>query len=107
MSDSVIKQPLRFLITQSLNHSITLLLLFSQAAEACPGCKEALFDPSQLPQKLSAAKGYALSIMLLLSVPVLLIGTVTLAVVRARGKGRRASEGAGTSDSVDTPGVSR
>ncbi len=53
-------------------------------AEACPGCKEALFDPGQLAQKLSTAKGYALSIAVLLTVPCALIATVTVLIVRAQ-----------------------
>lgn len=48
-------------------------LLLPGLAEACPGCKEALFDPGQLPQKLATAKGYAVSIGILLSVPFLII----------------------------------
>ena len=76
-----------FLITQSLTHLITkgmtLVLLFPLAADACPGCKEALFDPGQLQQKLSTARGYALSIGLLLFVPLTLIGTIAALVVRA------------------------
>ena len=59
-------------------------LFFSSAVEACPGCKEALFDPGQLQQKLSTAKGYALSITLLLCVPVTLIGGIATLIVRAR-----------------------
>ena len=107
MSDSVIKRPLRLLITQSLNHSITLLWLFSQIAEACPACKEALFDPGQLHQKLSAAQGYALSIIVLLSVPALLIAGVTALMVREMLKGRRARSLGGPPHAIDTPEVSR
>ena len=58
---------------------------------ACPACKEALFDPSQLHQKLSAAKGYALSIALLLSVPSALVGGIALLIVRASRSARRSS----------------
>ena len=49
----------------------------------CPGCKEALFDPGQLPQRLSTARGYALSIAVMLAVPVGLLGGITAVVVRA------------------------
>lgn len=51
-------------------------------AIACPGCKEALFDPGQLAEKIATAKGYAWSIGTLLSVPFLLVATVALLVVR-------------------------
>ncbi len=60
------------------------LLYHMPSAEACPGCKEALFDPAQLQQKLSTAKGYALSIGVLLSVPLVLLGGIVTMVVRAR-----------------------
>ena len=55
----------------------------SAVAWACPLCKEILTDPGQVAQKFSLAKGYAASILLMLSVPVLLIGGVTLLVVRS------------------------
>ena len=60
-----------------------LMFLFAQAAQACPGCKEALFDPGQLAQKISTAKGYALSIGMLLAVPFVLIAGFTLAITYA------------------------
>ena len=60
-----------------------VLLLVPAIAWSCPACKEALFDPGQLAQKLATAKGYALSIGLLLSVPFLLVAGVTMLVVRA------------------------
>lgn len=60
-----------------------LALGWAASVYACPGCKEALFDPGQLQQKLSMAKGYAWTIGLLLSVPFALIGGVTAMVVRA------------------------
>ena len=71
--------------TQARRHAGTalLVLLFPGAALACPFCKEALFDPGQIQQKLSMAKGYAMSIALLLSVPALLIGGVTVLIARA------------------------
>jgi hypothetical protein len=57
--------------------------LAALVVEACPGCKEALFDPGQLQQKLSTAKGYALSIGLLLAVPFSLVAGGILFLVRA------------------------
>ena len=67
--------------------SFTFLLLtchpfFLTVVQACPGCKDALFDPGQLPQKLAIAKGYALSIGLLLAVPFALVGGLTLLIAR-------------------------
>ena len=62
-------------------------------ASACPACKESLFDPSQLHQKLSAAKGYALSIGLLLSVPSALVGGIALLIVRAARRARSTETG--------------
>ena len=53
-----------------------------EVASACPGCKDALVEPGQLGQRLGAARGYALSIGLLLMVPALLIGGITVMVVR-------------------------
>ena len=64
------------------------LLVSSTVAWACPLCKELLTDPGQFSQKLATAKGYAASILLLLSVPALLIGGVTLLIVRARRRQR-------------------
>ena len=62
------------------------------AAEACPGCKEALFDPGKLTEKLATSKAYALSIGMLLTVPFLLVGGVAFAIARASRKRRRASD---------------
>jgi len=61
-----------------------LLALVPTAVWACPTCKEALFEPDQLAQKLSMAKGYALSIALLLGMPVALLGGVTTLIIRAQ-----------------------
>lgn len=62
---------------------LTILLTLPSIGIACPGCKEALFDAGTLPQKLAAAKGYALSIGLMLAMPLLLIGSVGVLIVRA------------------------
>ena len=59
------------------------LLIFSAVSWACPGCKEALFDISQARQSLKIAQGYALTIALLLGVPLALLGGVAALVVRA------------------------
>lgn len=67
--------------TPPLCHLATLLaLLLPAVAEACPGCKEALFDPGQARQIVLAAKGYAASIGLLLGVPLALIGGLTFLI---------------------------
>ncbi|MBI4004364.1 MAG: hypothetical protein HY353_05015 [Candidatus Omnitrophica bacterium] len=65
------------------------LLVSSTVAWACPACKEALFDPSQLRQTLATAKGYAMSIGLLLSVPAILVGGVAALILRAARHRRR------------------
>ena len=49
----------------------------------CPGCKEALFDPGKLRETLGTAKGYAVSIGLLLSVPFLLVAAIALKIASA------------------------
>ena len=77
--------------------AVLFLLWASAAVMACPACKESLFDPSQLHQKLSAAKGYALSIGLLLSVPAALVGGIARLVVRASRRRARSTE-AGSPD---------
>ena len=68
----------------------TSLCLCPAMAMACPLCKEALFEAGHIQQRLSMARGYALSIGVLLLVPFGLIAGVTAAVVRAA---RRRSRG--------------
>lgn len=63
--------------------ALVILLLVPATAWACPGCKEALFDPGQLAQKLSTARGYAISIGLLLAVPFVLVAGTAALIVRA------------------------
>jgi len=79
---------LQFLSSHLLFISAVSTLMFSSVVDACPTCKEALFDPSQLQAKLATAKGYAMSIGLLLSVPALLVGGVVALVVRAHRRQR-------------------
>ena len=62
---------------------LTFLLHSPAMVNACPMCKELLFDPGQLAQKFATAKGYALSIGLLLLVPFVLIASITALVIRA------------------------
>lgn len=71
--------------------SLTLIAASVAAAWACPTCKEALFEPEQLAQKLSTAKGYALSIALLLTMPAVLVSGVAMLVVRAHRQKRAAN----------------
>ncbi len=61
-----------------------VLLALPALAAACPMCKEALFDPGQLPQRLSTARGYALSIGVLLLVPLSLIVSVVMLIMHAK-----------------------
>ena len=71
---------------------LTLLLVWASVAEACPGCKEALFEPGKVSQLISTARGYALSIGLMLLVPASLIACLALLIIRsARRQGRTAS----------------
>lgn len=58
--------------------------LFTSAVAACPMCKELLFDPAQVQQRLSTARGYALSIGVLLMVPVSLIVGIATLILRAK-----------------------
>ena len=52
-------------------------------AQACPACKDMLVDPEQLAQRLGMAKGFAWSIGLLIGMPTLLVGTLTVRLIRA------------------------
>jgi len=67
----------------------SILCVVSPLARARPGCKEALFDPGQLSQKLSTARGYAISIGLLLAVPFVLVAGTAALIVRAQRRRRR------------------
>ena len=84
--------------------SMLLMLSAPVALWACPGCKEALFDPSELPRRLAVAKGYALSIGLMLAVPLGLVGGGAALIARAH---RRKQRAAGPAGGIDTPGLSR
>ena len=64
--------------------ALCMVFTMPAVALACPGCKEALFEPGKLSENLATARSYALSIMLMLAVPVALLGTITTLVVRAR-----------------------
>lgn len=64
--------------------AFSFLLTFPCMLNACPGCKESLFDPAQLPQRLATARGYALSIGLMLAMPLGLVVGVALLILRAQ-----------------------
>ena len=66
---------------------------------ACPGCKEALFDPGEITQRVATARGYALSIGLLLGAPALMLTGIAALIVRARRKSAQTR--------IDTPPLSR
>ena len=70
-------------MTRFLWCSAVALMGLAERAWACPGCKEALVDPAELPQRLAAAKGYAASIGLMLVVPLSLVGGLTAVIVRS------------------------
>jgi hypothetical protein len=63
--------------------ALAAALWAADAAWACPGCKEALFDPAGLQERLAAARGMAASILLMLAVPVALIGGIAFGVARS------------------------
>ena len=67
-----------------LSALLILALLIPAMVWACPDCKEVLFDPGQLQQKLSTARGYAISIGMLLTVPAGLIGGLVTLVLKSR-----------------------
>lgn len=68
-----------------------LLLVWGPAtALACPNCKETLFDPGELPQRQATATGYAVSIGLLLGMPLALVGVGSALIVRAQRRERPA-----------------
>jgi len=81
---------------------LVALLIAPAVTSACPGCKEALFDPDQLAQKLATARGYALSIGLLLAVPFLIIAGFTAFIIGSARRAKRSER-----SSVDTPALSR
>ena len=81
---------------------VYLMLYHAPSAWACPGCKEALFDPGQLAQKRAAEGGYAMSIALMLSMPALLVGGATFLLVRAH----RRKQPHVPPQSVDSPPLS-
>ena len=62
---------------------LSYCLVFPAVVFACPGCKEALFDPRELPQRLATARGYALSIGLMLAMPLGLVGGLGAAIIRS------------------------
>ena len=78
-------------LTASLPYFLTFLV-FPSLAQACPMCKEALFEPEQLHQRLAMAKGYALSIGLMLSVPLLLVATVVINILLAQRRHSRSEK---------------
>ena len=63
---------------------IAIVWALTPTVMACPLCKEALFDPAQAKQAVKTAKGYALSIGVMLATPALLFGGITAMVVRAQ-----------------------
>ncbi len=70
------------------------LVCFASSVWACPGCKDALVEPTELPQRLGAARGYAASIALLLLVPAGLVGGIAALIWRSQ-RPPRADDGAG------------
>ena len=69
--------------------SLSIFLALPLIAVGCPGCSEALFDPSQVAARIGTLRGYLISIMVLLGIPALMIAGVATAVVRASRRLRR------------------
>ena len=68
-----------------------IVLQLSTSAAACPMCGDALFDPTQAQMTSRAAVGYLLSILGLLGVPALLVGGITVWVIRSARRARRSA----------------
>ena len=64
--------------------SVVIVLAVPWIAHACPGCSEALFDPAQGAARVGTLRGYLVSIVVLLGVPALMIGAISVAIFRAR-----------------------
>ena len=69
-------------VASALGLAVAFACVLPMAVWACPMCKEALFDPAQAQQVLKAAKGYALSIGLLVGTPMLLVGGLATLILR-------------------------
>jgi len=59
------------------------LCLLTSSAWACPLCKEALFSPGEAAAQSRVVQGYAISIAVLLGIPILLVGGLALWLVRS------------------------
>ena len=75
----------------SFTNLLVLMCFSAQGALACPWCKDALFSPGESASQSGAAKGYALSIGLLLGLPVLMLSVIALAVIRSARRAKRLS----------------
>ena len=61
-----------------------LMILYAPiVAWACPMCAEALFSPGEVAAQSRVAQGYAVSLVVLLGTPLLLIGGLIALIVRA------------------------
>jgi hypothetical protein len=80
------------------------IVALAAQAEACPGCKEALFDPTQVQRQRATASGYAASIGMLLLVPAGLVAGVGTVAWRGQRRKQRLGTASGR---VDTAGLSR
>ena len=69
--------------------AVCFLCVFPTVAMACPWCKDALFSPGESAAQSGAAKGYALSIGILLGLPVLMLAVIALAVIRSIRRAKR------------------
>jgi hypothetical protein len=60
-------------------------------AIGCPGCKDALVEPSELPQRLGLARGFTVSIGVMLAVPAALLAGLAALIVRSAHRARTPS----------------
>lgn len=66
--------------------ALALALTITRPAPACPLCKEALANDAA-SEHSDLGDGLSRSILLMLGVPILLIGSGTIAIVRAASRG--------------------
>lgn len=67
--------------------ALSLALVVSKYADACPNCKEAVANQPGGPEAARLADGYSWSILLMMAMPFGLLGTGAFAVARAVRRG--------------------
>ncbi len=64
--------------------------LLVELAEACPWCKDALWSPGDASAQAYLARGYNLTILGLMAIPLLLVGGLATLIIRSARRARRA-----------------